>query len=694
MKKISIADTIAYPITLGVGYFLRKLPIRPALKIGRFVGKLIYFVYTKRRRIAYANLKAAFGSHTKPKELRRLTKEVFCRLAETGVEVLRLPDVDKEYVKEYIKQEGLENIDKALENGKGAIILTAHFGNWELSSLAGALSGYPQDVFVRAQKHSKLNELLNNYRMLGGRHVITKGVGTKQIIKTLRENRVVSILTDQDGGQSGYLVEFFGRLASTPAGAISFALRMGSKVLPHFIIRQKGPSHTSVVEPAMELHHQQDKEIDIQKNLQQFTNVLADYITKYPTNWLWLHKRWKTSPSRKVLILNDGKAGHLNQSLAIASQVHKRVMAKCSADPRIDLLRRAKEEEVTDSYDSPSAKPHRLDELIYSQRVVNVKFKNRFFRHLLNICSFFASPRCQGCMRCVKICLDKDSYRKLVFNYTDVVISAGSSLAGLNKFLGIENNAKAVVAMKPGILPVSRFDLAVIPQHDSPRRSKNTVITDGAANLTGADNSQNGANGAKRPDLDLHKGPVIGLLLGGDNKRFRLTVDIARRILDDAIKLTEKLDGQLLVTTSRRTSQEVEAIVEEKLKSYSRCKKLVLANRKNPPDTVSSILDNSQILIISAESISMISEAASCGNKLVMAFEMEPNKSGMRTILRIFRDRHRAFLKNLMAKNYIVLVEPKELAGVAYELWQKGKSTQKLNDTKLIYEAIEQKAIA
>jgi len=245
--------------------------------------------------------------------------------------------------------------------------------------------------------------------------------------------------------------------------------------------------------------------------------------------------------------------------------------------------------------------------------------------------------------------------------------------------------------MKPGAAPISSFDLAVIPRHDSPRRAKNVVVTEGAPNLINPDKV---SEKIKEAGLDSHEGPAIGLLLGGDNKRFRLTPDLAEKAAERAMELADKLGGQLFVTTSRRTSTEIETLLEKRLSGYPRCKQLILANRKNPPGTVEAILSKAQILVISAESISMISEAASCGNKLVLAFEMEPRTNPFLLFMRIFRDRHKAFLKNLSAHNHIVLVKPHELSETGYNLWQSGKSTERLKDTDLIYEAIQQKSIA
>ena len=461
---------------------------------------------------------------------------------------------------------------------------------------------------------------------------------------------------------------------------MSFALKLGSQVLPHFAIREKGPKHLAIIEPPIELFTQDNRRLNIQANLQQFTDILQEYITNYPTQWLWLHKRWKTSPTRRILILSDGKAGHLNQSLAVAKQIEKAVREKAQRDSRVALLKKAQERASSRSY-STGIKKDTLEELIYSQRIVNIRFKNRFFKFLLNIFSLFASPRCQGCMRCVRFCLTKDSYRKIIFNHADVIVSCGWSQAAVNRFLKVENNAKSVIIMKPALLSIKKFDLAIMPKHDRPRRGKNVLITEGAPNLV---NQEHLSKSSQKLKLNLDEKLTIGLLIGGSNKQFQLSVKLAKGILDQIIQAAEQLDAQILVTTSRRTSKDVEKLFSQRLSGYKRCKLLILANRENPPDVIGAVLDLSQVLVVSGESISMVSEAASCGNKVVLVFKPKQKGNLLVKLLRLGRNKHNIFLKNLSFKNHIVLIKPKELTNKICSVWQRGNSTAKLSDNEAV----------
>lgn len=642
-NKNNLSDIFLYPTAITVGFFIRVMPLAVSLWFARRLGSFVYIFYRKRRGIGYANIKAAFCKTMTPAEIKKTTRMVFQHFAQTLFEIFKFPLIDKDYVDRHVKSEGLNYIADAIAKGRGAIILTAHFGNWELSGLAGAIRGYPQDVLARQQKHPRLNSLLNSYRQRYGRRVIEKGMATRDIITSLKNNKLIAILSDQDGGPSGCLVNFFGRLASTPKGAMVFALKFDSPVLPNFCVRDKGQFYRMVVEPAMELKNTGNLEMDTQQNLQRFTDILQSYIARYPGQWLWLHKRWKTTPSRRILILTDGKAGHLNQAMALAKQIRKVVFENAEKDERVQALK----------------KSIGVDELIYQEKTEEVKYKSKMHKAILAVCSLFASSGCQGCMKCVKFCLSPDSYKNIISNYADIIISCGSSAAPVNRFLCKENRARGISIMKPGMLPESMFNLCIIPRHDKPRPANNILITEGALNLTEAKTG----------------GDSIGLLIGGDNKNFILSEQDVEKILDAVVNISTKFGKPVLATTSRRTSAGLEKLVQEKLGAFKNCNMLVIANENNPAGTVNKILDLSSIVIVSGESISMVSEAAASG-KRILVFQPEIKKQN---------SKHMKFLKNLEDNNFIILCRPQDVENAFYDK----RPLRRLDDNKSVFEAVK-----
>ena len=320
MKKDSIIDFLGFITVKSFSACLRCIPLRPSLWIGRRIGDVVYCVGLKRRMIAYANLKAAFPEKFSG-ELKKINRAHFENLGMNVIELLKLPGMHKSYLESHVELENKDNIKASLEKGKGAIILTAHFGNWEIASLAASLNGYIMSVFAREQKYERLNNLLNEFRQSTGCRVITKGFSAKEIIKTLHNNGIIAMLSDQDAGANGVFVIFFNRPASTAQGAIAFSLKTGATILPSFIRRAGTYKHIARAGEPLGLIDTGNKERDMKENLQEIVRILEDYVRKFPEQWLWAHKRWKSTPQRSVMVLTDGKAGHFNQASAVAEMI-------------------------------------------------------------------------------------------------------------------------------------------------------------------------------------------------------------------------------------------------------------------------------------------------------------------------------------------------------------------------------------
>ena len=422
MNKDSIIDFLGFIIVKLISVIFWLVPLCLALWVGRRLGDIAYHVNVKRRSIAYANLKSAFPEK-KACEIKRILRLHYRNLGMSVVELLKLPVMGKKYLNTHVQFENFEGMENAHRKGKGVILLTAHFGNWEISSLAASARGHAISVFAREQKYARLNGLLNRSREMTGCKVITKGFSLRDIVRTLHDNGMVGMLADQDAGANGMFINFLHRPASTAQGPVSFALKTGALILPCFIRRKEHGRHALEINKPLELVQTGDKDKDIKRNLENITDMLEDRIRRFPDQWLWSHKRWKSSPYRTVLVLSDGKAGHLNQAMAVGELVEEaltsRLKARGIGEPPIVKI-----------------------------KVVEVKFKNRFTRMLLDLSSLFATRRCQGCMRCLRFLLKKESYDKMKNEYADIIVSCGASTIGTNIFLKYENNAKAILIMK------------------------------------------------------------------------------------------------------------------------------------------------------------------------------------------------------------------------------------------------------
>ncbi|MDP2921595.1 MAG: ELM1/GtrOC1 family putative glycosyltransferase [Candidatus Omnitrophota bacterium] len=663
MKMDSVIDFLGFVIVKSFSVFLWCVPLGPALWMGRRMGDIAYCANLKRRAIAYANLKAAFPEKTF-KELKAINKAHFENLGMSMIELLKLPVMRSSYLKRHVKLENADRIKSSLEKGKGVILLTAHFGNWEISSLAASANGYTMSVFARQQKYERLNNLLNEFRQSTGCKVITKGFSVKDIIKTLNNNGIVGMLSDQDAGANGVFVNFFNRPASTAQGAIAFGSKTGAAILPSFIWRVGLDRHIARAGDPLELINTGNRESDMKENLQRAANILEGYIKIFPEQWLWSHKRWKSTPQRNVLVLSDGKAGHLNQGVAAAEMVEAALGSRLEA-------RGIKE------------KP------IVKIQTVEVRFKNKFTKSLLNIASLFASKRCQGCLKCMKFCLTKESFDNLKNRYADIVISCGASTVAANIFLKYENNAKNAVIMKPGLGRAGKVDLIILPRHDTlsnfascPNgqlakldRSR-VLVTEGALNRITLETMEEAVKKVKGEAWRAKKG--VGLLIGGDAKGFRLEKRDVENVLDAVIKISNEKDINIYASTSRRTSQEIDKLVKEKLNGHKNCKLLIIANEKNMEGAVPAIFGLSDVIITSPESVSMISEAASSGkNVIVFGEKFGESRKYDRMVL------------NLERRGYVNIARPDEIYHKIIEVLGTRPEIKKLNDRVVITERLK-----
>jgi len=406
---ISLVDWTGFILAKILTFFAFFVPLKLALFLGRFLGTAVFFADGKRKKMAYANLKAAFCKDLSPAQIRRIAKSSFQTLGLNLVEVLKFPYINKKYVDKHVRIENLSHLNNALAKNKGVILLTAHFGNWELSALAAAIRGYPMLVLAREQRHPRLNRLLNSYREKKGCRVIQKGMGLREIIRSLKRNELVGMLGDQSAGRRGAWIDFFSRPASTPRGPVEIALRTGSEILPSFMVREKGGRHRLVIEAPLGLDRDGgNREDKVISSLKRFNELLESYARKYPAQWLWPHNRWKRTPLHLCLVLSEeGLTG--GEVLSIPECMREKVKTE----------------------------------------TIQVRFKNSFTRWLLTLLSPFASFKCQGCMRCVKFCLEKKSYDKLMKTYASIIIPSSPKLKAISRFLSKENNAQEIIRIFP-----------------------------------------------------------------------------------------------------------------------------------------------------------------------------------------------------------------------------------------------------
>ena len=268
-----------YPFAKGMGYFL----------------SLVFF---KHKQTAFKGLKSAFGEEKTLLERRRIVNDCFVSMAKSIAELMyciRRPA----FTRKKFRITNPEVLDKALEQKKGVILVSAHFGNFPMILARLSLEGYKTSVIMRPLKEGRVEEIFEAERArldIETIYTIPRKTCVEGAIKNLRENRLLFIPLDQNFGTGGVYVDFFGRKAATATGPAVLARRTGAIILPCFVIRQKDNNHDIIFEPALNLEKGRDSQEAMALTIQKLTRIIEVYIRRYPEQWSWIHRRWKSRP--------------------------------------------------------------------------------------------------------------------------------------------------------------------------------------------------------------------------------------------------------------------------------------------------------------------------------------------------------------------------------------------------------------
>jgi KDO2-lipid IV(A) lauroyltransferase len=290
-----ISHFFVYLLVAGIVKLGQLLPHRTALHFGSVLGRFAFSVVRMRRRIVLENLTTAFPDKSET-ELQRIARDTYRNLGMSLVEYARLPVTTTEQMAERIAVQGLENFDAALERSKGAVLVTGHFGSWELMGARLKSQGYPMNFLVGEQTNTAVDNMMNDLRRSKGIGIISMGASMRNVLKALKQNQFVAMLSDQDAGSRGVFVDFLGRPASTPFGPASFAVRTGAALICGFIVRENVSHHRVILEAPLEPIPGANNEAESLRLTQQYTSLLEKYVRERPDHWLWFHRRWKTRP--------------------------------------------------------------------------------------------------------------------------------------------------------------------------------------------------------------------------------------------------------------------------------------------------------------------------------------------------------------------------------------------------------------
>jgi KDO2-lipid IV(A) lauroyltransferase len=228
---------------------------------------------------------------------RSVAKASFRHLGRESVATFRLGRADAAEVRRRTEWEGFEELEKAYAEGRGVIILTGHFGNWEVAGASIAARGIPLEVIAQRQRNPLFDLDITANRERLGMRVVERRDALKRSLRTLRRGGAVGIVGDQNVRHGGAFVDFFGRPASTAKGAALFAVRTGAPLFVGVARRLPGfPQRYSVTARRIEVRLTGDVEVDVIRLTEAHTRYLEDRVREAPEQYFWQHRRWKTRP--------------------------------------------------------------------------------------------------------------------------------------------------------------------------------------------------------------------------------------------------------------------------------------------------------------------------------------------------------------------------------------------------------------
>lgn len=284
------------PVWLVVTVF-RILPRGLARMLGIGIGYLVYVLHGRLRRVGVRNLAMAMPGKNQ-RERRIILRGVFRTLGRQLADFCQFSNYTSKNIESLAVYEGFENFQNAESRGKGVLFLTAHLGGWEIGSFAHALYGHPMQVVMRPLDNPYLDKLVRRSRTLHENRTFEKDEFARGLLAAMRKGETVGLLMDQNmTPPQGIFVDFFGIPAYTASGIARVAMKTDAAVVPAFTIWDPVLGKYRVhFDPAISLIRTGADEADVATNTQKFTKVIEDFVRKYPDQWLWVHKRWKTRP--------------------------------------------------------------------------------------------------------------------------------------------------------------------------------------------------------------------------------------------------------------------------------------------------------------------------------------------------------------------------------------------------------------
>ncbi|MFQ5952805.1 MAG: lysophospholipid acyltransferase family protein [Candidatus Omnitrophota bacterium] len=276
-----------------IGFYLIKImPLRASYFVSDLAANIYYLFAKKDRENLAENLKIVLGPDADDKKIEKCIRGIFINFARYLVDFFKFTEFTQDFISRKAEFVGIENLDKCLSEGKGAIALTPHLGNWELGAALIAAKGYPLTAIVLEHKDKRIDDFFTRQRRINNLKLVPLGMQVKQCFGFLKNNEILAIAGDKDYTSTGDQAEFFGKTAFIPKGPAVFSLRTGAPIIVTTCVRKKDDSFVIRFEEPIRYKPTGDEEKDIRALMGEYLAKFENRIREHPDQWYAFQKIW------------------------------------------------------------------------------------------------------------------------------------------------------------------------------------------------------------------------------------------------------------------------------------------------------------------------------------------------------------------------------------------------------------------
>lgn len=296
VRRKTVLLLLFLPLLLTI-FIFRILPIKWVRRFADFGGRMFYKFGKNSRNRALHNLKLIYGNELTDIQLTEMAKASLTESVKSFFDYMAYSHVkDKKKYFRLVKVTGEEHLKAAYQRGKGVICLVPHMSSWEFAAITPPMLGYSTSAASKAMKMELLEWLMVKFRTRRGMKNITREGSYQALTEVLKRGECLIIMTDQDTRVKGIFVDFLGKTAYTPLGASRLLADTDAALVPMAMTRREDGDYLFTIYPELPATKTGDQVQDLMTNTINQNKILGEMIRKNPTQWVWMHQRWKTTP--------------------------------------------------------------------------------------------------------------------------------------------------------------------------------------------------------------------------------------------------------------------------------------------------------------------------------------------------------------------------------------------------------------